>query len=174
MPAPTTHANARRAQNDAIRTLYEDTLVPVREIARIAGVTERNIYALVRRLGCRPRLRLASGGGRRIVPVGVSGEAFALDADGVTSALQRCKDAVSDIERLTAKARSAKDKHAAMQQGQRPAQTEASVSVLIVRTMRDLAAITDGDAACELKEKKAKPKRGRPYVWKRGLVNSDD
>ena len=64
-PRATPHALARRAQNDAIRTLYEETLVPVREIARLAGVTERNIYALVRRLGCRPRLRLASGGGRR-------------------------------------------------------------------------------------------------------------
>ena len=31
------------------------------------GVTERDIYALVRRLDCRPRLRLADDG-RRIVP----------------------------------------------------------------------------------------------------------
>ena len=54
-------ALTRSALNAAIRTLYEDTRVPVREIGRLAGVSERNIYALVRRLGCRTR-------GRRPVP----------------------------------------------------------------------------------------------------------
>src|SRR5688572_10644143 len=114
MPAALTHADARRAQNDAIRTLYEDTLVPVREIARVAGVTERNIYALVRRLGCRPRVRLASGGGRRIVPLASSGEMpSGLDAESVNRALQRCMEAVSHAERLTDAARAAKEERAA-------------------------------------------------------------
>ena len=38
MPPRLTHAQARRAHNASVRTLYEDTLVPVREIARLAGV----------------------------------------------------------------------------------------------------------------------------------------
>jgi hypothetical protein len=144
MPAALTHADARRAQNDAIRTLYEDTLVPVREIARIAGVTERNIYALVRRLGCRPRVRLASGGGRRIVPLASSGKVpSGLDAESVNRALQRCMEAVSRAERLTDAARAAKEERAATGRALRSSETQARMLLLIVQAMDLLAARTD-------------------------------
>ena len=86
-------ADAFRARNDSIRVLYEDTPVPVREIARLVGVTERDIYALVRRLDCRPRLRLADDG-RRIVPPAAQ-MACGLDSESVQRAVQRCADAVA-------------------------------------------------------------------------------
>lgn len=38
-----------------VRSLYEDTAVPVREIARLAGVTERTLYKYVERGGWRRR-----------------------------------------------------------------------------------------------------------------------
>ncbi len=172
-PAP--HAEARRAQNDAIRTLYEDTLVPVREIARIAGVTERNIYALVRRLGCRPRVRLASGGGRRIVPLAATGEPPpALDMASVNSALKRCQRAVRHANRLTVQARAERDKRAALRQGGKDAATQARTFALVVRAMRDLAAVVDSEPARELRKqaRALKPRKRRGYQFKPMLVSS--
>jgi len=67
------HTRARDALNAAIRTLYEDTKVPVREIARLAGVSERNIYGLVRRLGCRSRGRDPVPAEDRIDPCAAEG-----------------------------------------------------------------------------------------------------
>jgi hypothetical protein len=169
----TPHALARRAQNDAIRTLYEETLVPVREIARLAGVTERNIYALVRRLGCRPRVRLASGGGRRIVPSGTAGTADSLDAAVVRDAIARCADAVDQARRLADASRAARTRSAALRQDRKAASRQARVLALLARTMRDLAAVKTGEArrTARLKRaREAKPKRVRGYEWKPMLV----
>lgn len=169
MPSCLTHAEARRAQNDAIRTLYENTLVPVREIARVSGVTERNIYALVRRLGCRPRVRLASGGGRRIVPLTTYGEPpSALDIASVNSALQRCKEAVAHAERIAAAARTSKDKRAALRRAHKSSETHARVFALMVRALRDLAAIVDGKPGRKLRKqaRALKPRKRRGYQWR--------
>ena len=59
-----------------VRALYEDTVVPVREIARLAGVTERTLYKYVQRGGWRRRHRClardqavaAANFGRRLAP----------------------------------------------------------------------------------------------------------
>ena len=169
MPASLAHAHARRAHNDAIRTLYEDTLVPVCEIARIAGVTERNIYALVRRLGCRPRVRLASGGGRRIVPLGASGEASpALDAERVKRALRCCRAAIARATRQGAATRAARHARSAAGNNHRAAMKQARVHLLLARTLRDLAALVNGP---NRKARGAKPRRLRGYQWKPPLVS---
>jgi hypothetical protein len=42
------------------RALYEDSVVPVREIARLAGVSERTLYKHVQRGGWRRRYRVAA------------------------------------------------------------------------------------------------------------------
>ena len=162
-PSDSPHALARRAQNDSIRTLYEDTLVPVREIARLAGVTERNIYALVRRLGCRPRVRLATGGGRRIMPFENATDA-PLDAESVQRVVQRCDQAVQKANGLAAAARVARDDRAAKRLASRAAGADARTLALMVRAMRDLAALTD-----EPEVEKLKPKKRRE--WKPGLVS---
>jgi hypothetical protein len=53
-----------------VRHLYEDTAVPVREIARLAGVTERTLYKYVakgkwrRRYVVKPRGKAAAAGNR--------------------------------------------------------------------------------------------------------------
>jgi len=144
-PRATPHALARRAQNDAIRTLYEETLVPVREIARLAGVTERNIYALVRRLGCRPRLRLASGGGRRIVPLGAATD-DSLDAESVQRVMLVCSEAVAQAGRVAAR------------RGRRAPPCDRRA-----RTISELAKCTPLPAAG--------PKKPRRREWKPGLVS---
>ena len=45
-----------------IRALYEDTSVPVREIAAIAGVTERTLYKYVEKHGWTKRYHLLPRG----------------------------------------------------------------------------------------------------------------
>src|SRR5690242_3608388 len=40
-----------------VRGLYEDSAVPVREIARLAGVTERTIYKYAQKHAWQPRYR---------------------------------------------------------------------------------------------------------------------
>ena len=165
-PSASPHALARRVLNDSIRTLYEDTLVPVREIARIAGVTERNVYALVRRLGCRPRVRLAPGGGRRIVPFTAATDG-PLDAKSVQRALTRCNRAVRKANRLAAAARAARDERAAMRQARRAAGTKARTLVLLARTLRDLAAVVTGARKAQrIRAAQARPKQPRGYQWK--------
>jgi len=90
---------------DCICALYEASLVPVREIARLSGMTERSVYAIVRRRGCRPRMRLACGGGRRIVPLSQAPTArrgrAGLDAAGVARAAQATEEAAEKIAAAT-------------------------------------------------------------------------
>jgi hypothetical protein len=55
-----------RAEGDLsarLRALYETSAVPVREIAQIAGVSERTLYKYARKGGWRPRYAWAGGGG---------------------------------------------------------------------------------------------------------------
>jgi hypothetical protein len=79
-----------------VRTLYEDTVVPVREIARLAGVTEVTIYKYARKRGWRPRVvRLAKGAGGRFIPLADVGQPVAsglkaLDPEGAARAAARC------------------------------------------------------------------------------------
>ena len=46
------------------RALYEDTVVPVREIARLTGVTERTILKYARKGDWKPPVRGIAAGGR--------------------------------------------------------------------------------------------------------------
>ena len=58
--------NSRAAQNltEKVRALYEHSAVPVAEIARLAGVTERTIYKYAARENWTPRYRWNAAGGR--------------------------------------------------------------------------------------------------------------
>ena len=81
------------AQNltEKVRALYEDSAVPVREIAAIAGVTERTIYKYARKQQWKPRYRWRARGqadrGRRwrqrpgFAPVKGAGARFIRRAD---------------------------------------------------------------------------------------------
>ena len=99
-----------------MRALYEDSAVPVAEIARRAGVTERTIYKYAAKEqwtpryrwtanGSRPRCRragqgfaLAKGAGGRFIRRADKGKPFArglkaTDPDGAARAIERCGEA---------------------------------------------------------------------------------
>jgi hypothetical protein len=94
--------------SERVRALYEGGVVPVREIARLCGVTERTIYKYARKLAWSPRVtRLAGdgkptaaklaarGAGGRFIPLAHAGLPHAqglkaLDADGARVAASAC------------------------------------------------------------------------------------
>jgi hypothetical protein len=143
------HARAKPSLHECIRELYENSLVPVREIARLSGITERNIYAIVRRLGCRPRLRIGPGGGRRIVlPGDAADPPPALDANAAQRAIEACALVRQQLHAgAAAKAESA-DRSAAARLSNRAAEADARTLSILVRALRELAAIEGvGEAA---------------------------
>ncbi len=163
------HADARRALNDAIRTLYEDTLVPVREIARLAGITERNVYGLVRRLGCRPRMRLAPGGGRRIVPFQQPTNA-PLDAESMQQLIQSCERAVQQASDLAADSRASRERRSEARRAVRESQTQARILSSLVHALRDLT-VVDGERGRARVARPETSRKRRGYQWKPGLVS---
>jgi hypothetical protein len=78
-----------------VRDLYENSVLPVHEIARIVGVTERTIYKRAKKGGWKPRVvRLGRGAGGRYATRADEGAAvrglMALDPDGAARAAGRC------------------------------------------------------------------------------------
>jgi hypothetical protein len=119
--------DARATLNASIRTLYEDTLVPVREIARLAGVSARNIYALVRRHGCRPRGRSAARAGKRLA------------AATTRRAAAACRRAAHRQRKLAAVARAELKRHATELRAQRKREADARALALLAQALRELA-----------------------------------
>jgi transposase-like protein len=86
------------------RALYEEGVVPVREIARRTGVCERTLYKYVEKGGWRRRYRgkslTAKGAGGRFIRADDAGKPQrsgmkALDPQGEARALARCKRAAT-------------------------------------------------------------------------------
>jgi len=152
-----------------IRALYEDTSVPVREIAAIAGVTERTLYKYVEKHGWKKRyavlprgeaaaagnrgrrwahrqgLAPAKGAGGRFIRREDIGKPFAtglkaLDAQGRAQALARCDEA---------------------EPAARAAQAEAEGDALTQAFVRALAHLHH--AGGELRRYRAECKRARAY-----------
>jgi hypothetical protein len=144
-------ANARATLNACVRTLYEDTLVPVREIARLVGITERNVYATVRRLGCRPRMRLAPGGGRRLVPLADSKPAMrgggGLDAAGVRRAARAVRRAVERQRKLAAAAVTDRQSRAAERNARRKCDADLRALSQLGQAFRELVRLEAAEQA---------------------------
>jgi DNA invertase Pin-like site-specific DNA recombinase len=66
-----TDAAADASLTERVRALYEGSIVPVREIARLVGVGERRIYRYARKLGWKARVRWLkpAARGRACLPV---------------------------------------------------------------------------------------------------------
>jgi hypothetical protein len=137
--APSRNDQQAPSLQDCICALYEHSLVPVREIARLAGITERNIYATVRRRGCRPRLRIGPGGGRRIV-LGEAVLAGALDAAAVQRAIDDCIAARERLETSAAVAIAAAEQRATHRRSRREAVADQGALLNLAQAMRALAA----------------------------------
>jgi hypothetical protein len=85
-----------------VRALYEDSAVPVREIAGLAGVTERTIYKNVAKHDWKRRYRCAleKGAGGRFIRRADKGKPFAVglkatDPEGAARAATACRQAES-------------------------------------------------------------------------------
>jgi transposase len=81
---------------ERVRALYEDSNLPVREIARLAGVSDVTVYNYARKLawkrGARP---LVKGAGGRFIPLAEAGRPHtrglkALDSLGAQAAAEAC------------------------------------------------------------------------------------
>ena len=104
---------------DRVRDLYENSVVPVREIARLAGVTERTIYKYAERGGWKQRVkRFARGAGGRFIPAEDAGKPHAcglkaLDPEGARQASAQCERAGRLAEEAAAAAAAAAQARAA-------------------------------------------------------------
>jgi hypothetical protein len=146
------HAQAKPSLHECIRVLYENSLVPVREIARLSGITERNIYAIVRRLGCRPRLRIGPGGGRRIaLPGDAADPPPALDANAAQRAIEACARVRQQLHAGAAATAEAAHRSAAARLSNRAAEADARTLSIMVGVLRDLAAIGGASEAAARK-----------------------
>jgi hypothetical protein len=155
-------APAQPSLQDCICLLYEHSLVPVREIARLAGLTERNVYATVRRRGCRPRVHGGPGAGRRIVVPTDETLPPALDVHAAQQAIAAsaaARQRAFDAATARAAARSAS---VVRRQSIRESVTEARTLSTIAGALRDLAAIADRDA----EQPRPAAKKRRPYKYK--------
>lgn len=143
---------------DCICALYERSLVPVREIARLAGLTERNVYATVRRRGCRPRLRIGPGGGRRVA-IEEAAPAGALDEAAVRRAVDDCIAAKARLEASAAAAVEAADQLAAHRRSRREAVAGQRALLDLALAMRALAAFGAECADAQRRSKRGADRR---------------
>jgi hypothetical protein len=162
-------APAQPSLQDCICLLYEHSLVPVREIARLAGLTERNVYATVRRRGCRPRVHGGPGLGRRIVVPADDALPQALDVDALRRAIVDCAEARQRTLDAAAERAAARSARVARRQSVREAETEARTLSRIAGALRDLAIADGGEGGRKPKPKKKKAKRKEGYVGSSGL-----
>ena len=155
-PAPTKLQQTDPSLTDRVRSLFEDTVLPVRDIARIAGVAECTIYRYARKGQWRlrhpkcaaggqthrgrvrePRLPQPRGAGGRFIPPADAGKPHptglkALDPQGAASAIVACEQASALAHEAFARALAFND-----------AERQARIFALLVRAMRDLAMIAD-------------------------------
>jgi hypothetical protein len=152
-----------------VRALYENSVVPVAEIARLAGVHQRTLYKYVQKGGWRRRHAtqdLASavrkraqkrkpracvtgkGAGGRFIRGADAGKPFrrglkALDPEGEARALRRTRRAATLSDDATSRTRRLRE-----------ALSDARTLALTMQVVRDIAAIEDAgkpavpDAAC--------------------------
>jgi hypothetical protein len=154
-PSPSEPKLCAPSLTDRVRALYEDSILPVREIARLAGVSERTLYKYAARGGWRQRhlcLARAKGAGGRFVsrddtakprPSGLK----ALDPTAAVQASEAAESAhrLSDIavgEALVEAEVRAADKRAA-----RKATSEVRTLAHLTRVLRGLSAIEKAEQA---------------------------
>jgi hypothetical protein len=139
-----------------VRALYEDGVVPVREIASLAGVAERTLYKYVRALGWTPRVtrrsgdgkpttvqRAARGTGGRFIPLADADQPHAqglkaLDPNGAQCAAEHCVHAATLAEAAAAAAQAAAQARAARTQAERKAQAQTRSYALLCGALIEL------------------------------------
>jgi hypothetical protein len=161
-------APAQPSLQDCICLLYEHSLVPVREIARLAGLTERNVYATVRRRGCRPRVHVGVAGGRRIEVPANETSPEVLDVEAVRRAIAACAQARRRALDDAAARAAARSERVARRQAVREAEREARTLSVIAGALRNLA-IADGGGGGRKRDTRKTAKRQQGYIGPSGL-----
>lgn len=95
---PPRYAQVRAAFNAAAAALYERSTLPVSEIAQAAGVTERAIYDLARRLRLRPRRPSMQPRGAGFGPRHDTGAGAPLDAGGIAEHASALREAAAELD----------------------------------------------------------------------------
>jgi hypothetical protein len=167
-PNAPARAPAQLSLQECICILYEHSLVPVREIARLAGLTERNVYATVRRRGCRPRVHVGADGGRRLVVPAHDTPPEVLDLAAMQQAVAACAQARLRALDAAAERAAARNARVARRQAVREAEIEARALSTIAGALRNLAIAEDGGAARREKARK-KARRQQGYIGPSGL-----
>jgi AcrR family transcriptional regulator len=141
-----------------IRALYEDSVVPVAEIARIAGVNQRTLYRYVEKgdwrrrhatqdIAAAVRKRAAKRKPRPCVTLKGAGGRFIRNADAGKPVRRGLKalDPMGEARALTVAAKAAKLAEAAVARTQRRRETMTNVRMLnmLLEVARDLAAVED-------------------------------
>ena len=130
---------------ERVRALYEDSIVPMREIAALVGVTERTIYKYARKGGWRQRhVCLARAAGGRFIPRAEAGKPHArglkaLDPEGAQRAAQACDRAEALSAQALAQAASAAHHRAARAQAEKNMAAELRALALLTGALLDLA-----------------------------------
>jgi hypothetical protein len=154
-----------------VRALYEAGVVPVREIARLGGITERGIYKYARKHGWTPRVtRLAAGvastaqrtaasrgasaadfaargAGGRFIPLAEAGKPHArgikaLDPLGAARAGEECRRAGVLSEAAAAAALAAAQERAARALAEKEERTRRRVLDHVLETLLQLSKVT--------------------------------
>jgi hypothetical protein len=130
---------------ERVRALYEDSIVPVRDIAALVGVTERTIYKYARKGGWRQRhLCLARAAGGRFIPRADQDKPHAqglkaLDPEGAQRAAQACDRAEALSAQALAQAASAAFSRAARAQAEKNMAAQLRALDLLTGALLDLA-----------------------------------
>lgn len=138
-------ADAELPLIERVHALYADPNVPVREIARLVGVSERTIYKYARKLNWTPRVvRLARGAGGRFIPRADAGKPHAhglkaLDPAGAQQAALRCARAGVLSAQATAEVMTAARRRAARAQAAKDMAAELRALDLLTGALLDLA-----------------------------------
>jgi hypothetical protein len=173
------------ALTEQVRALYEGGVVPVREVARIAGVSERTLYKYVQTLGWTPRVtrragdgrptaaqRAARGAGGRFMALADADKPHArglkaLDPEGARLAGERCRRAAA----LSQAADAAAQARAARVRAEREAQAQRRIYELLAGALVALGRIFAGAPLrppARTPVRRAAEQRGGFFVGRRG------
>jgi hypothetical protein len=168
-PLPPQRYRALRARYNALLvTLYERTSLTLREIAGLAGRTDRAVQMLVRALGCRPRNARTCRPGTNVGVRRAGPKPPPLN----TPAVRRVAAAFADVARELAASpqmRAASElNRATARAARRTARTQTRVMASAARELTHLAAAIEGAAAAKLALAAGpKPTRKRAQAPKR-------
>jgi hypothetical protein len=171
---PQTYRALRARYNALLVTLYERTSLTLREIAALAGRTDRAVQMLVRALGCAPRNAKTCRPGTDVGPRRAGPRPPPLNARAARRAAAAFAAVAQELA-ASAKMRAASETQRTVARAERrTARTQARVIAGAARSLRHLAAAMEDAAALRqalaggrsrAKRPKAPKRRPREETW---------